>query len=222
VEAKNVAGPSSPPAGPEARRRRPLVVALQVTAIALVAGLLALLVWRIVVRDDGSQFAGDVAAGKRPDAPGFTLPVIWEQTGLWPRSLRPAFADGELSLDELRGYPVVLNFWASWCAPCRDEAPAFAAAARAHAGRVVFLGLDHQDLTSDARGFLRKYAVPYVSVRDGGDRTYSDYGLTGTPETYYLDARGRAVAHSPGAVDRNSLEQGIRAAVAASRTPETR
>ena len=52
-----------------------------------------------------------------------------------------------------------------------------------------------------------------MSVRDGSDRTYRDYGLTGTPETYYLDARGRAVAHSPGAVERDSLEQGIRAAL---------
>jgi cytochrome c biogenesis protein CcmG/thiol:disulfide interchange protein DsbE len=206
---------TAPPAA-RSSSRRPFVVVLQATAIALVAGLLALLVWRIIVRDNGSQFAADVAAGKRPQAPGFTLPVIWTRTSLWPRSLH-ALDGGELSLDELRGYPVVLNFWASWCAPCRDEAPAFAAAAREYAGRVVFLGLDHQDLTSDARRFLRKYQVPYVAVRDGGDGTYQDYGLTGTPETYYLDDRGRAIAHSPGAVERDSLEQGIRAALAASR-----
>jgi cytochrome c biogenesis protein CcmG, thiol:disulfide interchange protein DsbE len=212
VEVKDVAA-GTPSAEQVPRRRRLLVIALQATAIALVVGLLGLLVWRIVVRDNGSQFAAAVADGKRPEAPGFTLPVISQQTILWPRALAPALADGEVSLDELRGYPVVLNFWASWCVPCRDEAPALAAAARAYAGRVVFLGLDHQDLTSDARGFLEKSEVPYVSVRDGSDGTYRDYGLTGTPETYYLDARGRAVAHSPGAVERDSLEQGIRAAL---------
>jgi cytochrome c biogenesis protein CcmG/thiol:disulfide interchange protein DsbE len=209
VEAKDAAGVSPP-----VRRRRPLVLLLQATALALVAGLLALLVWRVVEREHGSRFVSAIAAGRRPAAPGFTLPVISRETRLWPAALAPALADGEISLDELRGHPVVVNFWASWCPPCRDEAPALAAAARAHAGRVVFLGLDHQDLTSDARGFLRRYDVPYASVRDGSDRTYADYGLTGTPETYYLDARGRAVAHSPGAVDRESLEAGIRAALA--------
>jgi cytochrome c biogenesis protein CcmG, thiol:disulfide interchange protein DsbE len=215
VEAKRVAGTSpSSPAGAEERRRRPFALALQAAAILLVAGLFGLLVWRIVVRDNGSQFAADVAAGKRPAAPGFTLPVIWSPAGLWPPALRGALADGEISLGELRGYPVVLNFWASWCVSCRDESRAFAASARAHAGRVVFLALDHQDLTSDARSFLGKYDVPYVSVRDGSDRTYRQYGLTGTPETYYLDARGRAVAHSPGAVERSTLEEGIQAAMA--------
>jgi cytochrome c biogenesis protein CcmG/thiol:disulfide interchange protein DsbE len=197
---------------PAPRGRRPLVLALQASAVALVAGLLALLVWRVVVRNDATGFVSDIADGKRPAAPAFALNVIWDETQYWPRSLRPALADGELSLAELRGHPVVLNFWASWCGPCRDEAPVFAASARAHAGLVVFVGVDVQDFTSDARGFLRKYTVPYVAVRDGGGSVYADYGLTGVPETYYLDARGRAVAHSPGAVDRGDLEAGVRAA----------
>jgi cytochrome c biogenesis protein CcmG/thiol:disulfide interchange protein DsbE len=170
-------------------------------------------VWRIVVRDNGAQFAGAIADGKRPTAPSFRLPVVGGTPALWPPAARAAAADGEVSLDELRGYPVVLNFWASWCAPCRDEAPVFAASARAHAGRVVFLGIDAQDLSSDARRFLDRYGAPYPSVRDGAGHVYEDYGLTGLPETYYLDARGRAVAHSPGAVERESLEEGIAAAL---------
>jgi len=74
----------------------------------------------------------------------------------------------------------------------------------------VFVGVDVKDLTGDARGFTRKYSVNYVSVRDGsGDKTWNSYGLTGVPETYFLDAGGRIVAHIPGAVSGQTLEEGI-------------
>ena len=194
------------------RARRALVLVLQAAAIGLVAALLALLLWRVVVQNDATGFVSDISDGKRPAAPGFSLPVIWNRAPYWPPRLRSALADGQLSLDELRGRPVVLNFWASWCGPCADEAPVFAASARTHGTSVVFVGVDVQDFTSDARGFLRKHGVPYVAARDGDGSVYDDYGLTGVPETYYLDARGRAVAHSPGVVDRADLEAGIRAA----------
>ena len=101
-----------------------------------------------------------------------------------------------------------MNFWASWCVPCKNEAPRLAAAARASQG-VIFLGIDVQDFKSDARGFLTKYGVNYVSVRDGGDSTYSVYGLTGLPETYYVAPQGRIVAHSIGEVSTTELAEGI-------------
>src|SRR5207244_7305670 len=79
-----------------------------------------------------------------------------------------------------------------------------------HRGGVVFVGVDVKDLSGDARGFARKYKLNYVSVRDGsGAKTWSSYGLTGVPETYFLDARGRIVAHIPGAVSSQTLEEGI-------------
>ena len=203
--------------GPGLRRRRPrrpLLLTFQVAALALVAGLLALLVWRVVASQRGTSFVSDIAAGKAPAAPAFRLDVIWHEARYWPANVRPALADGKLSLDELRGYPIVLNFWASWCIPCKDEARALAASAQRHGGRVIFLGVDVQDFTSDARSFLRRNHVPYVSVRDGNGSAYENYGLTGVPETYYLDARGRAIAHAPGQVSREDLETGIAAAVA--------
>ena len=106
-----------------------------------------------------------IKRGDKPAAPAFDLPVIWDRTGLWPVSAHGAIGDGRVLLAELRGYPVVLNFWASWCIPCKDEAPHFAAAARAHRGKVAFLGLDVQDFVPDARHFLGKLDVPYPSVR---------------------------------------------------------
>ena len=143
--------------------------------------------------------------------------MIWNRPALWPERTRPALADGEVALAELRGTPVVLNFWASWCILCREEAPHLAAAARAHRLDVAFLGLDVQDLTGDARGFLRKLRVPYPSVRDGSDRAYSAYGLTGVPETYYIDADGRIVAHAVGAVSRRELERDLRLLIGGTR-----
>ena len=117
-----------------------------------------------------------------------------------------------MSLSELRGEPVVLNFWASWCVPCGREAPRLAASATAHRGEVVFLGLDVKDFSGDARKFLRTHKVNYVSVRDGGSRLYNEYGLTGLPETYFLDPRGRIVEHVIGEISRAQLETGIETA----------
>ena len=174
-----------------------------------VVALIALIAVRMVSADRARSLVADVRAGKGPPAPGFDLPVIWDETATWPVPLRAALPDGRLSLAELSGYPVVINFWASWCVPCREEAPLLAASARAHAGTVVFLGIDVQDFESDALGFLRRFDVNYVSVRDGGGDTYEAYGLTGVPETYYLDGDARVVAHSLGAVSRAELEAGI-------------
>jgi cytochrome c biogenesis protein CcmG/thiol:disulfide interchange protein DsbE len=79
---------------------------------------------------------------------------------------------------------------------------------------VAFLGVDVQDLSSDARKFLRRFDTPYVSVRAGGGTSvYDDYGLTGVPETYWLDARGRIITHYPGEISRGQLEGEIRKAV---------
>ena len=195
------------------RRFGPLALA-QLMAVALVVALLGLFLWRVAAGTPGAGFVSAIKRGDRPPAPTFDLPVIWDRHETWPRPLRAALADDRVSLAELRGYPVVINFWASWCIPCKEEAPALAAAAQAHAGQVPFLGLDIQDFTSDARRFLRKLDVPYVSVRDGSPQSYTAYGLTGVPETYYVNRRGLVVAHSIGAVDRDELERNIALALA--------
>jgi cytochrome c biogenesis protein CcmG/thiol:disulfide interchange protein DsbE len=196
------------------RPSRPLWFrALQLGALGLVAGLLALLGWRLVDKGRGASLVAAIADRKKPAAPGFELPVIWRHAETWPDTLRRSLEDGRVAIAELRGRPIVLNFWASWCIPCKHEAPLLAASARAHAGEVAFLGVDVQDFKSDARRFLRRYEANYVSVRDGGGSTYSGYGLTGVPETYYLDARGRIVAHTPGEVTQEKLETGIELAL---------
>ncbi len=208
--------PAPPPTDPPPdQSRQPaaqlFLRALQVIASLAVLGLLALLVWR-VINSAPSHLVDEVRAGTKPQAPEFRLPVIWARDQTWPQPLRRSLRDAKVDPRELRGYPVVVNFWASWCGPCKDEAPRFAASAREHAGKVVFLAIDVQDLESDARSFLERFATPYVSVRDGGGSTYDDYGLTGLPETYWIDARGRVVSHYAGEVSRGRLEARIRAA----------
>jgi cytochrome c biogenesis protein CcmG/thiol:disulfide interchange protein DsbE len=195
------------------------VIALVLRAIAtgVVLALLGLLIWGVFHRGSGASFTSKIKQGKKPPAPAFALPVLWDRRETWPDRARLRLDDGRLALRELRGYPVVLNFWASWCVPCKEEAPGFHAVAQRYAGRVVFVGMDTQDFERAARRFLRRYRVNYVSVRDGTDRTYTAYGLTGVPETYFLDRRGRAVGHSVGELSERELERAVRALLRESR-----
>jgi cytochrome c biogenesis protein CcmG, thiol:disulfide interchange protein DsbE len=193
-------------------RRSPLSWALMTASLALVAGLLSLLVYRVAQGNPGKGLVASIREGKKPTAPEFHLKVLWGHTETWDARARQTLADDQVSLSELRGRPVVLNFWASWCIPCGREAPRLAASAVVHRGEVLFLGVDVKDFSGDAVKFLRKHRVNYVSVRDGGSRSYDDYGLTGLPETYFLDSRGHVVSHVLGEISRAQLESGIETA----------
>lgn len=182
---------------------------MQAAALVFVGGLLGLLVYRVIVSSRGINLVAAVRDQKKPVAPDFHHKVIWPRFETWPRPLQMLSTRDELSPRDLRGHPVVLNFWASWCIPCAREAPRLNAAASAHRGQVALLGVDINDFSTDALRFLRRHQVNYVSVRARGTGTYEDYGLTGLPETYFLDARGRIVAHTVGEITPSALEDGI-------------
>lgn len=115
-------------------------------------------------------------------------------TGLRRGMPAPAFSlttfDGRsVRLGELSGTPVVLNFWASWCPPCREEAPALNAVARRNEGRVVFLGINVRDREEDARRFLREFGVPYQNGPDSGG-VEAAYGAFGIPYTVFIGRDG--------------------------------
>ena len=182
---------------------------LTILSLALVAALFAALVVRLTESDPGPGFVSAVRAGSKPAAPQFDLAVIWPHAETWPARLRPSLGRGRISVGDLRGYPTVVNFWASWCTACGSEAPRLARAARAYRGRVVVVGIDVNDFGSDAHKFLQRHQLAYVSLRARGSSVYDAYGLIGLPETYYLDAQGRVVAQTVGELTPRKLAAGI-------------
>jgi cytochrome c biogenesis protein CcmG/thiol:disulfide interchange protein DsbE len=162
----------------------------QVLAVALVAALLALLIWKVA---HGS--------GKTAEPKNFTL----------PRLDKP----GTLELASLRGKVVVLNFMASWCVPCKQEAPAIESIWKQYRSKgVVFVGVDSEDFSGDARNFIRKYGITYPVVREEGRDLYGPYGVSGVPETRVIDRQGKyAGTQFYGATNASDLRQSIQAAL---------
>jgi cytochrome c biogenesis protein CcmG, thiol:disulfide interchange protein DsbE len=156
-----------------------LKVVGQALALACVAGLLGLLVWKLTHQQHAPK-VGSVA-------PAFTLSRL-EGTG-------------KISLASLRGDAVVLNFWASWCGPCKGEAAVLERAwARYHNRGVIFLGVDYHDLAPDARKFVAAHGLTFPMLEDGSGAVTGTYGISQVPETYILDRTGRIVAHLRGPV----------------------
>ncbi|HEX3255702.1 MAG TPA: TlpA disulfide reductase family protein [Gaiellaceae bacterium] len=178
-----------------------LKIVLQVAAVLVVALLLALLGWQVLRTDKSAALGKDVNAGKAPPAPLFTLPKLG--------------SDGELALASLRGKTVVLNFWASWCGPCKDEAPLLESAWNRYRNKgVVVLGVDAQDFDVDAQRFVDRSGITYPIVRDKHGSTLGHYGVTGFPETWFIDVRGRLVGqHVSGPLTKETLEENIRRAL---------
>ena len=166
------------------RRMSPVAV----TALLVATALVALLAYGVFVNQPMRGIDAALAAGKRPAAPDLRLPQLG--------------GSRRVSLHSWLGQVVVLNYWASWCPPCRDESPLLE---RWHqriaplGGTVV--GVDALDVTSDARGFLRRYHLSYPMLRDGDGHSQRRFGITGYPETFVIDRRGRIAAVRRGTVD---------------------
>ncbi len=108
----------------------------------------------------------------------------------------------ERRIASLRGHPVVVNVWASWCGPCRFEFPYFQAAAVRYGERVAFLGIDSQDSDDAAATFLREEPVPYPSYTDPDEEIVESIGATlGLPDTAFYDRGGKLVYLKQGPYD---------------------
>lgn len=117
---------------------------------------------------------------------------------------------GSESLADYRGRWVLVNFWASWCPPCRAETPALEEFQQRHGGpRFTVLGIDTQDLTGDAQAFVEKFGMTYPQLRDGNGDAADEYGTTGVPETFLIDPAGKVRLAVPGTVDEEYLRDEV-------------
>ena len=148
-----------------------------------------------------SSGLGDISSpliGK--SAPDFTLPVLNE-------SQSPA-SPSTIHLAALKGEPVILNFWASWCSPCNDEAAFLQKSWPGLKARgIVFIGIDGQEKTSDALKFMQKYAISYPNVQDTiTSQVASDYGVAGFPVTLFINRAGIVVGRWDSPLDAHGLQ----------------
>lgn len=141
---------------------------------------------------------GLLAYGFTRDPRAIPSPLIGQPATPFSLTL---FEGRVLSLEELRGKVVFLNFWASWCPPCRAEARTLEAAWQAYKERdVVFVGVDIQDQEEDARAFIREFGITYPNGRDAAGRIAIDYGVWGIPETFFINRQGRITYKHVGAL----------------------
>jgi thiol-disulfide isomerase/thioredoxin len=117
-------------------------------------------------------------------------------------------------LAEQHGTPVVVNIWASWCPPCRAEAPELAAAAERFRGDVQFIGVNAQDSRGGAADYIAQYGLPYPSVFDPSNAIAISYGLYSPPSTLFFDADGTLVDTVPGQLSPEDLQRELRAITA--------
>ena len=164
----------------------------------MIVGLIGLMAWGLMNKSPVTSRSG-ITRVQQP-APDFTLAL---------------FDGSELSLSELSGRPVVLNFWASWCPPCRQESPALERTWRAYAGKgVKFVGVDIQDDPEDAQAYLDEFGLTFPNGTDRGGKITVDYGIIGLPVTFFIGAEGIVEGRFVGALREDRLVEWVEALVA--------
>lgn len=147
-----------------------------------------------------------VGLGKNPSE--IRSPLIGKPAPTF--ALREVGTGRTIDLAELKGKPVVLNFWATWCNPCWEEHPVLVANARRLEPQVQFLGVVFQDTEEKILSFLQQRGSGYPTVVDDKGKTAIAYGIGGVPETYFLDKNGVIVAKFNGPMTTDDLQENLR------------
>jgi cytochrome c biogenesis protein CcmG/thiol:disulfide interchange protein DsbE len=148
---------------------------------------------------DGSTRSDPLSERTHRPAPGFSLPDLRSPGRM-------------VSLEDLRGKDLVLNFWGSWCTPCQKEMPLLQSAYLAEHGKVRFVGIDSDDTRTSAVAFLSRVHVSYESLFDPTEQAASAYALYGLPTTVFISASGRMLGRHFGQFDRSSLQASLKEA----------
>lgn len=166
----------------------PKLVGLSVIGLVIV-GLLGLMVVGLLNRAPVTGKSGFTRVQK--PAPEFTIPRL---------------GGGELDLSEHRGKPLVINFWASWCPPCREEAPVLERTWRAYKDQgALFVGVNIQDTEEDGRFYLRAFDITYPNGLDRNGKVTVDYGVIGLPVTFFVNRDGIVERRWVGAINESQL-----------------
>jgi cytochrome c biogenesis protein CcmG/thiol:disulfide interchange protein DsbE len=167
-------------------------LAFAATVIILI-GFLGLLIWGVLNKESITGLSGITMVNRT--APDFTLTT---------------FRGDTVSLEGLKGKAIVLNFWASWCPPCRVEATLLERTWRIYKNRdVVFLGVNIQDRKKDALSYIREFNVTYPNGPDPTGEISIDYGVSGLPVTFFISKKGMIVRRWVGAIEKSVLIRAI-------------
>jgi cytochrome c biogenesis protein CcmG/thiol:disulfide interchange protein DsbE len=172
-------------------------VLVPILAAVVALGLVGLLAYGLVSKTEDDSIEQAVARGEFPPAPSAALPLLG--------------GGGTQSVEGLRGKVVVLNFWASWCVPCRTEAPILERAHRrlSASGAGTVLGVTYNDSTPASLRFAGQTGMSFPSVRDVGTKLADRYGTRRIPETFVLDRRGRIVDVFRGQIDQAFIDRAL-------------
>ena len=158
--------------------------------------LVALLAYGLVQTEPDRSADEALAAGEREPAPALELPKL--------------DGGGNASLADYRGRVVVLNFWASWCKPCREESPLLEEWHQRMKDRGgTVLGVDMLDITSDAQSFIEEYGLTYPMLKDSESVGIETFGVNQYPETFVIDRQGRIAAVQRGVVDEDWMQANV-------------
>jgi cytochrome c biogenesis protein CcmG/thiol:disulfide interchange protein DsbE len=176
---------------------RPALSPIPIAVILVLGALVGLLGYGLASNKPDTSLEEAAAKGEPEPAPEVDLPRL--------------SGSGRQTLADYRGKVVVLNFWASWCAPCRAESPLLERWHRriSRGGAGTVLGVDTEDVDSDARAFVREYGLSYPMLRDGSGSTRERFGVLSLPETFVIDRRGRVTAVERGPVDDEFMREQV-------------